>query len=288
MEQTGQGKAASRLVSWFLVALIVPSLTGCAAMRIAARKAQNNGFEVRAGYPETVAALESVLQDQGYAVKTVGMYKGAEILKARQVSGVRESEESLKSIGKQVARNVALGVLGSPGKNKKKNVKTGTTEVIYFEVSTKWDETTWEGPVPGTLIVAPSGSMCDKSGREYTNCTAISDFQFSELVNEAKARLSKLAPSGKPAIAGAPADPAGALYAEAAALYAAGNYDASWQKAYAALQVNPQHWQSWHMIGNCQYAKGDKAGAIQSYNQSLAINPDNPSLRAWVQTLQSQ
>jgi Flp pilus assembly protein TadD len=73
-----------------------------------------------------------------------------------------------------------------------------------------------------------------------------------------------------------------AEYQAAEQLYRAGDYDGAWRRSAAALQVNPRHWQSWQMIGNCQYAKGDKAGAITSYGYSLQLNPDNPSLKAWL------
>jgi tetratricopeptide (TPR) repeat protein len=75
---------------------------------------------------------------------------------------------------------------------------------------------------------------------------------------------------------------ADSLYQESAALYAAGNYAASWGKAAAALNLDPRHWQSWQMIGNCQYALGDKAGAMASYQNSLQLNPGNTALKTWL------
>lgn len=88
--------------------------------------------------------------------------------------------------------------------------------------------------------------------------------------------------------AGAGARRADAEYRGAVSLYNAGDYDGAWRKAYAALQAHPQHWQSWMMIGNCQYAKGDRQGALVSYQRSLAIHPDNPRLKAWVEQLKNQ
>jgi cytochrome c-type biogenesis protein CcmH/NrfG len=38
------------------------------------------------------------------------------------------------------------------------------------------------------------------------------------------------------------------------------------------------------MIGNCQYAKGDLPGALGSYRRSLELHPDNPQLRAFVES----
>lgn len=74
-------------------------------------------------------------------------------------------------------------------------------------------------------------------------------------------------------------------YTAGAALLAAGDPDGAWRKAAAALAIDPKHWQSWQLIGNCQYAKGDTKGALTSFRQSLALNPDNPRLRAFVDQL---
>jgi len=260
--ESGNLATATRVFSWFFITVLVSSLTGCPFVAGIARQKQNEGFEVKAGYPETIAVLAKVLQDHGYSTDTVALLKGADSRKARKVVGVKP-----------------LGVGGN-------NAMAGSTAIVRFEVSTKWDEGNWNGPAFGTLIVAPSGGMYDKSGRQFISCSKMDDHDLDVLVKEAQARLKgPEQESQSPAVA-PHSDPADALYAEAASLYGAGNYDGSWQKAYAALQANPRHWQSWQMIGNCQYAKGDRAGALQSYNQSLAINPDNPSLRAFVQTLQ--
>lgn len=75
------------------------------------------------------------------------------------------------------------------------------------------------------------------------------------------------------------------LYQESLTLYATQNYDGAWAKAAAAATANPMHWQAWQMIGNCQYAKSDAKGALASYQQALALNPDNPSLRQFVDQL---
>jgi tetratricopeptide (TPR) repeat protein len=85
-----------------------------------------------------------------------------------------------------------------------------------------------------------------------------------------------------PAPAAAPAASADAIFQQASELYAAGNYNGAWGKAVDALKVDPRHWQSWQMIGNCQYALGDKAGAMTSYQTCLQLNPDNPGLKTWL------
>jgi tetratricopeptide (TPR) repeat protein len=75
---------------------------------------------------------------------------------------------------------------------------------------------------------------------------------------------------------------ADAAYRASVSLFSAGDYDGAWRKAASVLEANRQHWQAWQMVGNCQYAKGDKAGAIVSYRYSLALNPNNPALKSWL------
>ncbi len=59
-------------------------------------------------------------------------------------------------------------------------------------------------------------------------------------------------------------------------------------KLYAAIQLDPNHWQGWQMVGNCQYAKGDLPGAIVSYRRSLSLHPDNPGLRTFLDGLEKK
>lgn len=124
-------------------------------------------------------------------------------------------------------------------------------------------------------------------------------FDYSGLVVKAAARLYLMNPGG-PSVGGttkerrtvrytepAPqgsAGPAGAdeRYEEASLLYRSGKYDDAWRKSYEAIQIDPNHWQSWQMIGNCQYARGDRQGALASYRRSLEINPDNSGLKSFV------
>jgi len=71
-------------------------------------------------------------------------------------------------------------------------------------------------------------------------------------------------------------------YREAVRLYKAKDYEDAWRRAAAVLKTDRRHWRAWALVGNCQYATGDTAGALKSYRQSLKINPDNPKLRHWV------
>jgi len=77
-------------------------------------------------------------------------------------------------------------------------------------------------------------------------------------------------------------------YRAATALYNSGDHDRAWRKAYAILKADPQHWKSWAMIGNCQYAKGDRQAALDSYQRALEIHPANPQLKAWTEKLRAQ
>jgi len=77
-------------------------------------------------------------------------------------------------------------------------------------------------------------------------------------------------------------------YRAAVECYKSGDYNGAWRKAYAILREAPQHWRSWAIIGNCQYAKGDRQGAMASYQRALEIHPDNPRLKAWVEKLRVQ
>ena len=74
-------------------------------------------------------------------------------------------------------------------------------------------------------------------------------------------------------------------YQESVALYGAGQYDAALAKAGSAVRANQSHWQAWQMVGNCLYAKGDTAGALKAYRYSLVLNPDNPQLKAFVESV---
>ena len=75
-------------------------------------------------------------------------------------------------------------------------------------------------------------------------------------------------------------------YQSANTAYSQQNYDQALRYYKAAVQQNPQMWQAYQGLGNCYYAKGDKASALTNYQQSLQINPNNPQLSQFVQTLQ--
>jgi len=116
---------------------------------------------------------------------------------------------------------------------------------------------------------------------------AVSAFDQALLVNPDNPQLKTFVDQVRntaPAAAPAAVDP-DAEYQESLALYNAGNYDGALARSGAAVGANPAHWQAWQMVGNCRYAKGDVAGAVDAYNRSLAVNPDNPQLKAFVDSM---
>jgi len=86
---------------------------------------------------------------------------------------------------------------------------------------------------------------------------------------------------------GRPPDSANA-YEEALAAYNAGDYTGAWRRLEAFLKANPSSWEGWQLLGNCQYAYGDRAGALKSYEYSLQLNPDNAQLKAWAEQVRGQ
>src|ERR1700677_857344 len=65
-------------------------------------------------------------------------------------------------------------------------------------------------------------------------------------------------------------------------LYAQGNYDLCIKYYKAAIQVDPQNWKAYQALGSCEYHLGQKDQSIQDFNQSLALNPNNPPLQNFV------
>jgi len=96
-----------------------------------------------------------------------------------------------------------------------------------------------------------------------------------------KAAVSR--PAGNDSSAGSTG---GAAYIAAVSLYSSSHYQEAKVKAREAVTADPSDWKAWQMIGNCSYALGDKPGAIEAYRRSLAINPSNQALEAWVKSLQ--
>ncbi|MHB1011183.1 MAG: tetratricopeptide repeat protein, partial [Propionibacteriaceae bacterium] len=50
-----------------------------------------------------------------------------------------------------------------------------------------------------------------------------------------------------------------------------------------ALRLDPRDARAWSALGNAQWAQGQREGALQSWRRSLALQPNNPALAAFVQ-----
>src|SRR6476646_9183922 len=78
---------------------------------------------------------------------------------------------------------------------------------------------------------------------------------------------------------------ADALYQSAVAKEAAKDHAGAIKDAEAAAAADPALWQAWQVDGNARIALGDQAGAIACYRNALQVNPNNPSLKAYVDQL---
>lgn len=77
-------------------------------------------------------------------------------------------------------------------------------------------------------------------------------------------------------------------YDAAKDLYKAGDVDASSKKAKAILEVDPDNWKAWALLGNCHHSTGSTSAALDAYDHSLKLNPGDSRLRSWVQKLRTQ
>lgn len=66
------------------------------------------------------------------------------------------------------------------------------------------------------------------------------------------------------------------------------DYDTALEKAERIVKDNPDDWEGWRLLGNCRYSKNDAKGAIKAYRRALALNPDAPQLRAWLEVLEKK
>jgi hypothetical protein len=91
--------------------------------------------------------------------------------------------------------------------------------------------------------------------------------------------------TGRPVSGAAEATNPEREYADASALYAAGEMAGARTKLEAMLVAFPGHWQGWQLLGNARYGLGDRAGALAAYGKSLELNPGNEELKKWVESL---
>jgi tetratricopeptide (TPR) repeat protein len=128
------------------------------------------------------------------------------------------------------------------------------------------------------------------SGLEY-----VTNFGLNCYLNpgsaQATASAASPAPNASPApaaVATPPVIDSEREYREGVSLYKAKDYDGASAKARRILEANPSNWRAWGILGNCDYARGDMAAALISYEKSLRINPDTPQLEAWVTDLRQK
>jgi tetratricopeptide (TPR) repeat protein len=68
-------------------------------------------------------------------------------------------------------------------------------------------------------------------------------------------------------------------YAAGIQLYRQQQYAKSIQYFRAAVQLDPQNWKAYQVMGQAYYQLGDNTDAVQTMDQSLLINANNPPLR---------
>lgn len=130
-------------------------------------------------------------------------------------------------------------------------------------------------------------ALGDKTG-------AVTVYRYSLQVNpnnpQLKAFVDSLAAPAQaaPAAAAAQVSPAQTSYEAALVRYNASDYDGAMQNAAAAVRADPNHWQAWQLLGNARYARADKRGALEAYDKSLALNPDNPQIRTFADSLRAE
>jgi len=76
-------------------------------------------------------------------------------------------------------------------------------------------------------------------------------------------------------------------YAAGIQLYQQKQYAKSIQYFRAAIQLDPQNWKAYQVMGQAYYQLGDKTDAVQMMDQSLQINPGNQPLRQFRNNLAS-
>jgi tetratricopeptide (TPR) repeat protein len=66
------------------------------------------------------------------------------------------------------------------------------------------------------------------------------------------------------------------------------NFTQAAQYYYAAIKIDPNNAAAYQGLGTCYYMGGRKQDALTFYQRSLSIQPNNPQLSQFVQSLQSQ
>lgn len=179
---------------------------------------------------------------------------------------------------------------------------TGTSDRLVIDASRKWDPASdYQGEAPGIVVLKLDLLSCSLHFEElFEDCQQ--DVNGGPAIEEVLVKTAELLRSqpyldgdsaGVSPPAGQPAGPAVVpsvddIYRNALEFYNAGDYAGGWGKASEVVRLKPDHWEGWQLLGNCQYAKGDKTLAVSSYEYSLSIHPENPELKAWVGKIKGQ
>jgi tetratricopeptide (TPR) repeat protein len=67
-------------------------------------------------------------------------------------------------------------------------------------------------------------------------------------------------------------------YKKGLTLYSQGHYEQALNCFEQAIDKKFTFWQSYQMVGYCYYELREKADALDAFEQSLEINPNNPKL----------
>lgn len=67
-------------------------------------------------------------------------------------------------------------------------------------------------------------------------------------------------------------------YKKGLEFYGQGRYEQALERFELAIDGNFNFWQSYQMVGYCYFELRDKEAALQAFQESLKINPQNPQL----------
>jgi hypothetical protein len=238
------------------------------------RMAENQGYEMSGDVETASMVAEKVLQERGYMIATRKIPKGPGTLAGRQVEGFRETQAPVAS---GLARPVLQGDRG----------QGLTGELVHMEISQKW-HVSYDIGVPDEIVVVINGKKCelDDFGGIGKCRKSNDDLELAAVRNEFTANLMSVLASLKPPLAEEQLAGGSEEYRAAVSSYGKGEYDEALQYSRAGTSKEPSSWQAWQVMGNCQFALADRAGALSSYKYSLAINPGNQGLQSWVKRLE--
>src|SRR5437773_1060206 len=70
--------------------------------------------------------------------------------------------------------------------------------------------------------------------------------------------------------------------------YKQGNLNLAVKYFQAAVQLDPNNWQAHQSLGNCFYQLRRPGEALTAFEKSLALHPDNPSVRTFAESLRRE